>query len=951
LPPPAAAASPALRRGDLHLSSKPISLVAWGDSVRAAPKCNVTQQAHSRSGKDHRCPIECPLFAEHRGNGLHCDFRCVEATTAACQAMNPQEPIVDLERGICRACMVYGCRECATDGREACQECTAGYELVDGQCHSNFFYTWVLCFLGATAVGALVIAWVVDLARRPIVNRRALDHALTERSRKKPHMPKDGDTPRALWPITTNLTATEVCGPGIRLAFQFQVFIMVWALIVAISWYILAKNTDEELLKLGTYTAENARQNCIVVAFGYETQRRLMFVKTCYMVGIYLFSFAFSVGFSIRQLRLFQDTDQEQVTYKDFAARIYDMPIMQGSELCEEEIRKAVEEASGQKVIGVSICWDFKEHCDAVMEALEGDLDTRMQIRAQTTPMSPQAAQAAMATAAQEEEGGHEQCWAFSKIEEKVFGSEVKERLDSARGEGPHGSEASEEGPSIERMLHEMKSTTQAFVVFETETKRNLAVAKIMESEGLKLRDKTCVVKRAGKEPASVQWQNCVEQTLMWKVKRLVGGFFTIFLALATWVLAFYAPYAYFLMSFNYAYGQEPGIVANLAFTMVVVIGNVAMYFVCSEVADRIGFQFNDDREVCYMLLYSFACMCNVALDMVVTYYMAYWMMVGVNMHTYHGRPLAEVHQFTERFETYAMQRSLGQNLMAYSFPSTFLVPFVLEPIATIYLPYKIMTFIVRAHKNISKIDAEKLLAAIPMDLSRYADVMLNVILAAMVFYFPGGFTHRMFFALAGSHLVIYLVDHYKVLRCIPACYFASDHVDWWAQWMLSIPCAIMLSALVFKANCQIGNPICLRGWMQIGACTAAFFLHIFMHTWALRRLVPKFGKQEARQADPLEVPYETVAKKFPTSWFSMNPVHCLRSQIVYKHDPPCDYCFVGKEHMLRVNPELGCYFQDDEAACEDYDPDMWKVRSIKDIRNLWAGLPIGADEEPKKEA
>ena len=32
-----------------------------------------------------------------------------------------------------------------------------------------------------------------------------------------------------------------------------------------------------------------------------------------------------------------------------------------------------------------------------------------------------------------------------------------------------------------------------------------------------------------------------------------------------------------------------------------------------------------------------------------------------------------------------------GQNLMAYAWPSTFLIPFLLGPIATVYVPLKLL--------------------------------------------------------------------------------------------------------------------------------------------------------------------------------------------------------------------------------------------------------------------
>ena len=50
---------------------------------------------------------------------------------------------------------------------------------------------------------------------------------------------------------------------------------------------------------------------------------------------------------------------------------------------------------------------------------------------------------------------------------------------------------------------------------------------------------------------------------------------------------------------------------------------------------------------------------------MVVTYYTAMKVMVGLDFRTYHGVRLADIDTFTEQFETYAMQRSLGGNTYA----------------------------------------------------------------------------------------------------------------------------------------------------------------------------------------------------------------------------------------------------------------------------------------------
>eukprot|EP00927_Polykrikos_kofoidii_P002859 TRINITY_DN11144_c0_g1_i1.p1 TRINITY_DN11144_c0_g1~~TRINITY_DN11144_c0_g1_i1.p1 ORF type:complete len:334 (+),score=46.52 TRINITY_DN11144_c0_g1_i1:136-1002(+) len=271
------------------------------------------------------------------------------------------------------------------------------------------------------------------------------------------------------------------------------------------------------------------------------------------------------------------------------------------------------------------------------------------------------------------------------------------------------------------------------------------------------------------------------------------------------------------------------------------------------------------------------------------------------------------------------MQRELGSSLVDYSFPATFLIPFLIEPIVTIYLPWKLMTLVVRTHEEICGHQAESYLGATPMDLSRYADLLLNVMLAAAIFFFPPGFVFKIFFGLAFSHMYIYAFDHYKVLHCVPSCVFASSQVDWWAQWMLSIPCATMAMCTFFKANCEQGERI--HGTELWTKCLLIFLLHIAAHTLALKFVVPLFGGS-ARKTSTVD--YKAVARTSPCSWFNVNPVNVLRSRYVYEHDPPCDFFVPGKGHLLRVNEALGCFFTATKAEVEDYDAPLVRTSRIK---------------------
>merc|ERR1719313_1314901 len=150
----------------------------------------------------------------------------------------------------------------------------------------------------------------------------------------------------------------------------------------------------------------------------------------------------------------------------------------------------------------------------------------------------------------------------------------------------------------------------------------------------------------------------------------------------------------------------------GLAFSMVVCLGNAIMYIVCALVSDSMGFLVKDSREACYMIMYTIACNVNVLLDLVTTYFTSFYIMDGLNFRTYDGTRLAKLPAFVDVFVSYAIQRSLAESLYYYAWPSTYLIPFLIEPVATIIAPMMIMKLIVRSHPEIQRRNAEVCLAA-----------------------------------------------------------------------------------------------------------------------------------------------------------------------------------------------------------------------------------------------
>ena len=160
--------------------------------------------------------------------------------------------------------------------------------------------------------------------------------------------------------------------------------------------------------------------------------------------------------------------------------------------------------------------------------------------------------------------------------------------------------------------------------------------------------------------------------------------------------------------------------------------------------------------------LYTLACLFNVVLDAVLTYFKARQITMSLGFRTVEGLKLEEIKTFQESFETYAMQRMLGENVYAYLVSCIFL-PFVLEPLITILFPLLAAEWIVGSHPEMTGPEAQEWFRAPRMELGRYADIMLNMLLALLIFYFPGGWTHWCFFGMAAAHCWIYILDHVRV--------------------------------------------------------------------------------------------------------------------------------------------------------------------------------------------
>jgi hypothetical protein len=689
-------------------------------------------------------------------------------------------------------------------------------------------------------------------------------------------------------------------------------------LVVALVWLVLA-SFHHELLILGTRKFGTPRHNCILVAWGYETQQRLMWTKNLFLAIVYVFSFVTFLAFSIWQWRTYQEKKKDH-SMQDFAVEIKGLPALKGSDQnVEKDIQAVIEDKTKLELVGVSVAWAYGDIQEAVDDiAAKDQLDKQAAMFENGVPLYNPPTDDSDPTADMQDYRKK-----LYKFENWLlgYGEVSKDKTES----------------QIVEMLDNMVSSDCAVVVFKSESQRNAALKDYSDGIPAKLQGQECTLKLLPieTEPATVNWHNFGDRGDYDQLIRGLKAVLKYYVpALAIWFFFFYIPYAASLMMFNYDNGAELPGYYGLIFTMVVVGGNATMYFVCDVIGDKIGFKYKDQKQCAYLVMYLVACMINVLLDMVVTYKMAFMIMTGLDFKTYDGKRLSEIPYYAEQFETYAMQRSLGANAYAYAWPSTFLIPFILEPFVTIVVPYYLGRLLVRTHKEIQGADAEAFLAAFDFDLGRYADILLNVFLGILIFWFPGGYIWSLFLGMSFSHCVIYAFDHYRVLHVIPSICIVSYQVEYVAQLVMIGCCGMILSALVFKLNCEDYSPYCIHStYPLVTLCTLAGVAHCIVHYLLFTYLVPRFGLKEDDESDAT---YESVANTDAKNWFSVNPVHCLRTQYKLGKKPYCRYISVGKDHLAEKNIELGCYYFDpDPPPRVEISVSAFREEATSNMQNL----------------
>lgn len=416
------------------------------------------------------------------------------------------------------------------------------------------------------------------------------------------------------------------------------------------------------------------------------------------------------------------------------------------------------------------------------------------------------------------------------------------------------------------------------------------------------------------------------------RVRRTLMGIVLLCLVIAGWAVCFYGPYVYYIMSWHNIAGKSMGDpLTNTFLGLLTVPGNQLVYYMCGQIVAMSGFQSQDQAHAMNVCLYTFAVFVNIVIDLGLLLVMA------------HGYQQDSGVDASAAIHNPSLQHALFVQMVGYLYPGTLLAPYLLEPLTMNVGPYFLGKWLVRSAIKISRHDAEQCIACPQFDLLRYGDITINIMLVIVCFFLTSQALWWVFMWLFISLAVIYAWDHYRFFRQTQRVYFASELVEVCSQYISAFPCGLLAAASVFKwyggreilESFEITKDTFRVDFRDInqnmwGMILLAFLGHVVVHTLLLTFLVPCFIPARA----PSTVQYSKMASEHAASWFNANPVHCLRSAFLHKHDPPHVYQVLGKEYVHMQNPDIHSYY---ESAL--YEEEKHSMRSTLSPANWRANI------------
>merc|ERR1719324_446174 len=419
---------------------------------------------------------------------------------------------------------------------------------------------------------------------------------------------------------------------------------------------------------------------------------------------------------------------------------------------------------------------------------------------------------------------------------------------------GTEGSNPKQDQASALRLLNCLHRSGSAIVVFQTFEAAQTAI-----KHGATVNGKSYPVRQMPAEPEGVRWHEFQREKA--PLSAYLKGCAILFLVIIAWS-ALYVPYAVTYMRTSRIPGLRVSPLMDVVLGVLIALGNLMVNFAVEGAVDLVQLRYKPTRDVYVLNMCIFFLLLNTACDVAMTVVLAQ----GINLDDAFSSPVGPQAGYS---------RVLARELLALIMPGYLIVPYLVEPIFTIWVPKYLGTIVARADERVKEPLATAWLHTIPIELSwRYADLVNNLSLCWLLLFLssPRGWEACMYYVC--FLMLIGFIDRCTLLR-IARSWHTSRSLHQAFCFLLILPTGILGLAAVF--------------WLR----QSSYYLHeidkihVFILAGLLHMIVFIGMHKRAHSGDDPVVGSETYEQVYqrhlshgrPGTYFNLNPVYELKKR------------------------------------------------------------------------
>lgn len=929
-----------------HRGSAAVAMLAWRGTAAALfaarglpcvaaaegvlSRCYAQYDA-SRWDEGMVCPGVCPYEAACPGpKGTEKVSLCAKAADCS-KLVARAHAIVQTSR--CAECNVSGCAVCSAVNN--CTACADQYvRQEDGTCRWVHIQLMTIATCAATILVIWIMFDIICTACRPTTNNKAIRAGLRARFRSQVRQLWKPNNP--LFPITVDMhrhtpNVAPVCGPGMTLFMNWFCLLMVIGAWLSIGAWAFAPSEAENALIVAP--CRNAiPQNATDRDIELDVIPRRLRNHTRWAIWNYVGPLIFSAMFLIWQMRLWSKLMNDSSAVKSlrkFCVRLSGFPAEATDKAAIEDfVRKELvfRHLPPEALRYISVAYSFTpEQGTQLMAALDENLvQAKERFYARNPQMSnPELVPEESSDSSDEDGFTKDPGFFWVRVMAYLMCGAPMECCGWTSEEGnAHDSVDPQDPEEVSELVNSLDNSGYVYAVFETEP-----IAVGFASIGCcdnkwdlsRSPEDACTifVKRSSVDPPEIRWQDFhtdSRRTRCWRIMQAIAMIVTIQLI---WFLL----YGMFV-EYNLDVLKCESIV-DMLMTLIlsggIVLGNCLVANTVQKVTEIIGFKERPNMLICQLVLTVMLVTITCWGDVYVVRKAAEVNQAGVSwVHD----AIDDMFRYLQPFDAYPtpMAASLQMDILAVLVPGYVILPYLGEPLFTIFVPLLMGILRIKGDQRITPEKAERILLPAEIEVVNppYGDMITTTATILWTFWVSPGHYHKTLFPfMVAFALVLYLQMRFRILRVHVYTYFGNRRINDVESALWAFPLGVLAAALDRELTMETTWGI--RG----------FAIHVILHLLFVRFVLPTFALPRTSCGET----YTQIRASMKANGSSMafanyenvNPVEVLKSEqqvALHARKEPLVYWTPAQAYL-----QPGCSSVGFEAE-EDFENAMTKGHS-----------------------